>query len=89
MKSNRLLAILIFVASYSAFSQQEAEGKVVAVLSIGINQYSIIHESGTENYYKTSPHAIGGLSQNQEVLLDFNENNLRQAELPVHFARNI
>ncbi len=71
------LCILIFLAiSINGISQAESFsiGEVITIILLADQSYSVIHEQGTENFYKTSPHQSGELIEGQIIELKFYEN---------------
>jgi hypothetical protein len=73
MKSKNLITLSFIVLSYLGMSQNISTGEVVSVVPIGGLSYSFILETGTEYYYKTSPHQEGTFVQGQVVELLFNQ----------------
>jgi hypothetical protein len=78
MKPKKVFSILmvIFCFSFSGFGQNVISGKVLAVIPFGSQSYSVLHADGTENYYKTSPHQTGSLTQGQAIELGFGSNSI-------------
>lgn len=81
MRTKNIISILFIFFIYSGKTQEFRDANVVAVITLGAHHYSIINETGTDNYFKTSPHEIGELSQDQNVELKFHPNNQNQAKV--------
>lgn len=59
-----LLAVLL---AGSVSAQQNRDATVIAVISLGTQNYSIINENGTNDFFKTSPCPVGALLKNESV----------------------
>ena len=71
MKTQNLFTMLLILLSFVGLGQNVSTAEVMAVIPLGGQSYSIIHEDGTENYYKTSPHPNNTLFQGGLVEIQF------------------
>lgn len=81
MKAISILSMILILSSFKGHGQNISTAEIMATIQLGDQCYYIIHEDGTENYYKTSPHPSSSLIQGQEVQLEFdtygNENTIQ------------
>lgn len=76
-----LLMALTLCLNFSTIAQSLIEARVIGTIPLGTTVYSIIHESNSDNTYKTSPHSIGALLTNQVVQIRQTENGSDQVEI--------
>lgn len=62
-------------------AQTIVDAHVLGIIPLGLDEYAVIQEDGTENYYETSPYPAGELVQSQAVQLEFNNGQTLQAEV--------
>lgn len=73
MKSKHLITLSFLFFGYFGISQKTSNGEVISVFPFGAKSYSFILKTGTDHYYKTSPHENGELIQGQIVEILFNQ----------------
>src|SRR5680860_1343160 len=83
MQSKNLITLIFIFLGYFGLSQNTSNGEVISVFPFGENSYSFILETGTDHYYKTSPHNTGELNQGQvvELLFDQVDNNSNSVQV--------
>ena len=69
---NFKLSVLFTSLSLFAFNQEIKDASVITEMHLGQQHYYILNETGTENFYKTSPNDLI-LNNNQFVQLRFNQ----------------
>jgi len=65
--------MLLFFILCSLLSNAQGElriANIASVISTGMYEYAIVHETGTSNYFKTSPATLGLLYQNRTVQIE-------------------
>jgi len=63
MKTKIISAFVLLFLSIGTIAQTIFDATVVAVIPLGNQAFSVLNETGTENYYKTSPHVSGALNK--------------------------
>ena len=61
--------MLALALSTTAIAQEVKKATVAAILPLGSQEYSILHEDASDNYYRTSPYPAGTFVHNQLVEL--------------------
>jgi len=75
MKTKIISAFVLLFLSIGTIAQTIVDATVVAVIPLGNQAFSVLNETGTENYYKTSPHVSGALNINQQIQIELHPNN--------------
>lgn len=81
MRTKNFLLMSLLLWTFYGAGQNITDGQVVGTVPVGNQFYSVINETGSENYYKTSPHSSTELKQGQSVKLEFSGNSTNQAKV--------
>lgn len=76
MRKNYLVFMVYMLVTILGYSQTYADAKVMAVINLGTQSYSVLNELGTSRYYKTSLHPAGDLILYQEIELKFENSTI-------------
>lgn len=67
----KLLSLVVGLMCFSiqTLAQTQKTAHIIGVIPLGSNEYALLQEEATENYYKTAPYPMGELVLNQTVKL--------------------
>ncbi|MBK6527465.1 MAG: hypothetical protein IPG07_19070 [Crocinitomicaceae bacterium] len=75
MRSKFLSVFMLLFLSIRISAQTTINGTVVAIIPMGNQSFSILNETGTENYFKTSPHPLGELQLQASIQIELHPND--------------